>query len=244
MLAQCLIVQLFDAVAFRFESSDFNLSPESFLRSFIIIIIASRLSISSAFFSIRQPLAGRGCAYGSIKKPTRTMSKEIRCRRSRWLDSDLLLSLACCCCCSSCDIIQARCNELDKGTMDSSTHTPNAHTHTHTLSRAQDKRRSTSTTLSSDDEFHSLCLLLSVFLFYFLLLCPASRRGHAHKLLGTLLLSFLICVPQKKLQTVPVHCLQYFKRETLPPSAQVGLQNITYCLSSKFRIKNRLFTLC
>lgn len=96
----------------------------------------------------------------------------------------------------ACDIIQARCNDVDNETMDSSTHTPTAPI------RLEDKRRFTLSQNTRTVALMSFVLSLSLSLSLTGILSWQRRPpGHAHKLLGTLLLSFLICVPQKKLQT-------------------------------------------
>lgn len=78
-----LIVQLFGAVAFYFESSDFNLSPAwglswglslvLFCIIIIIIVIVYCLSICSAlgcFFTIRQPCGAAGVVHmAALKNP-------------------------------------------------------------------------------------------------------------------------------------------------------------------------------
>lgn len=91
----------------------------------LLLVVVFYLLLFFFFFTIRQPL-GRGCAYGSIKNPHVQCPKKLDvvvvAVGCRWVPSP--------CCCSSCDIIQARCNDVDNETMDSSTHTPTAPAHT------------------------------------------------------------------------------------------------------------------
>lgn len=142
----CLIVQLFEAVAFHFESSDFNLSPErDFLEAFYLYyyyyyycyrVPPFNLALGTRmFFTICQPRRAAGVVHmAALKNP------HVQCPKK--LDVVVVVVAVepqsqSCPPSPACDIIQARCNDVDNETMDSSTHTPTAPI------RLEDKRRFT-----------------------------------------------------------------------------------------------------
>lgn len=88
----------------------------------------------------------------------------------------------------ACDIIQARCNDVDNETMDSSTHTPTAPI------RLKDKRRFT---LSQNIELSPWWVLFSLCLSHWHSLLPTTPRTRPQIARHIIIVVFNLCAPKE-----------------------------------------------